>query len=108
MYTTRYKAARHAYRRRKQATTHKHAGSRATNPNTLFQALCLRRPFWEERVKPPPLFVFIFTRLTFSRAAVLVCADIYPGMIPCGSSPYGMADITIVGCLAHLCHPEHG
>src|SRR5699024_7622072 len=59
MYTTRYKAARHAYRRRKQATTHKHAGSKATNPNTLFQALCLRRPFTRERVKPPPLFEII-------------------------------------------------
>ena len=42
----------------------------------------------------------------FFLAAVLVYADIYPGMILCGSSPYGMAGITIAGCLAHLFHPE--
>ena len=33
----------------------------------------------------------------FFLAAVLVYADIYPGMILCGSSPYDMADTTIVG-----------
>src|SRR5699024_5285848 len=37
--TTRYKAASSAPSPRKQATTHKHAGSKATNPQTLFRAL---------------------------------------------------------------------
>src|SRR5699024_4318475 len=65
MYTARYKADSSAPSPRKQATTHKHAGSKATNPQTLFQALCLRRPFTRERVKPPPLFEIILPGLLF-------------------------------------------
>src|SRR5699024_11771805 len=44
---------------------------------------------------------------TISRAAVLVSAGIYPGMILCESLPCGMVDITIVGCLAHLFRLAH-
>ena len=44
----------------------------------------------------------------FFLAAVLVYADIYPGMTLCESLPYDMVGITIVGYLAHLCHPELG
>ena len=42
-----------------------------------------------------------------SQVAVLVYADTYPGTTPCESSPYGMADTTIVGYLVHLFHPAH-
>lgn len=48
-----------------------------------------------------------FTRVFIFRVAVLVSADIYPGMILYGSLPYGMVDITIVGCLARPCHLAH-
>ena len=43
----------------------------------------------------------------FFLAAVLVYADTYPGTTPCESSPYGMADTTIVGCLVHLFRLAH-
>ena len=48
-----------------------------------------------------------FLPLNFSRAAVWVCADTYPGMILCESSPYDMVDITTVGCSSHPFHPAH-
>ena len=54
---------------------------------------------------PHPVLILFCPAI--SRAAVLVCAGIYPGMILCESSPYGMADITIVGYLVHLYHPWH-
>ena len=106
MYTTHYKAASSAPSPRKQAATRKRAGSKATNPQTLFQALCLRVPLARERVKSPPLFGIILP-LNFSRAAVWVCADTYPGMTLCESLPYDMVDTTIVGCLTHPFHPAH-
>ena len=49
------KATRRARRHQKQATTHKHAGSKATNPQTLFQALCLPGSPTRERDLRPPL-----------------------------------------------------
>ena len=43
----------------------------------------------------------------FFLAAVLVYADIYPGMTLYGSLPYGMAGITIAGYLVRPCRPVH-
>ena len=52
------------------------------------------------------IFLVYHTCPVISQVAVLVYADIYPGMILCGSLPYDMVDITIVGYLVRLCHPE--
>src|SRR5699024_11964612 len=70
------KAASSAPSPRKRATTHKHAGSKATNPQTLFRALCLPRGIFMLGGSMPGSFLKYFARLTFSRAVVLVYACI--------------------------------